>query len=285
MADVRLAVGPDPYRRHHLGVLGHLDASDTQAAVMFLGEAGLALERQGCTFALGPMDGNTWQGYRCALNWDNGPPFWGEPQTDPRWVAWLTQAGFVPVARYESRLCQDLTQTQTPRWRRQSPAPVRLTSAQGSDPEKLLAQIHGVVMASFQRQPFFQPLPEVVFAQQLRPVLAQIDPGLLTLAWVETHLVGFALALPDPLAPVNQRRIILKTLAVLPGRTYGGLGYSLLEAAHRAGAAQGYRQAIHALMHSRNSSLNLSRHYSQPWRDYVLMGKWLGDRGGAVPPM
>lgn len=84
--------------------------------------------------------------------------------------------------------------------------------------------------------------------------------------------MGFLLALPDYLAPPEQRRLIIKTLAIYPSRAHAGLGYLLLEAAHQAGAAQGYRQAIHALMHNHNPSLNLSRRYSQPFRAYVLMG-------------
>jgi hypothetical protein len=82
------------------------------------------------------------------------------------------------------------------------------------------------------------------------------------------------LALPDLLAK-NPQRLIIKTLAIWPNRAYAGLGSTLLEAAHQAGFRQGYRQAIHALMHRHNPSLNLSRRYSQPFRDYVLMGKEL----------
>lgn len=281
-----------------LGTLGHLDLDAdleadldaiAQAAITLLRQARRYLQRQGCTIALGPMDGSTWQSYRCATDWDQGPPFWGEPQTDPRWLDWLAQAGFTPVARYESRLCRDLGQTWTPRRRRHRLASVTLGSAQGHDPEALLAQIYPLVMASFQSQPWFQPLPATVFAQAYRPLLAQVDPRLVQLAWAAEkpseepqsgdlgdRPVGFLLALPDALAPVGQPRLIIKTLAIAPSRAYAGLGYPLLEAAHRAGLAQGYDQAIHALMHSQNPSLNLSRRYSQPLREYLLMGASLG---------
>ena len=258
-----------------VGRLGGLESAETEAAVTFLHQACDALRQRGCTLALGPMDGSTWQNYRCATNWNHGPPFWGEPQTDPRWVDWFTQAGFTPVARYESRLCPELTQTHAPRRRRQTPAPVRLSSAQGVAVDALLPQVYRLVMASFRRQPFFQPLPEELFIQHLRPLLTQADPALIQLAWDGDRLVGIVLALPDLLAPADRRRLIIKTLAIVPGRAYAGLGTALLEATHQAGFAQGYRQAIHALMHRHNPSLNLSRRYSQPFRDYGLMGKVL----------
>lgn len=273
-----------------IGTLGKLEATDADAAIALLRQACDYLKQQGCTFALGPMDGSTWQSYRCATDWNAGPPFLGEPQTDPRWLDWLAQAGFGPVAQYESRLCEDLHQTWTPRWRRHRLRNIALTSARGVAPEILLAEIYPLVMASFRRQPWFLPLPEAIFAQAYRPLLAQVDPALVQLAWAKgeavtgevitgkanesgrDRLVGFLLALPDYLAPPEQRRLIIKTLAIYPGRAQAGLGYLLLEAAHQAGAAQGYRQAIHALMHSHNPSLNLSRRYSQPFREYGLMG-------------
>ncbi|MEB3288866.1 MAG: GNAT family N-acetyltransferase, partial [Leptolyngbya sp.] len=255
-----------------LGRLGGLEATDAEAAIAFLHQACEILRQRGCSQVLGPMDGSTWQSYRCALNWENGPPFWGEPQTDPCWVNWLTQAGFTPVAKYESRLCLDLRQTHRPRRRRHSLPSVRIQSAQGLTAEALLPHIHTLVMASFRRQPFFQPWPETVFTQHLRPLLSQMDPELIHLAWDQDRLVGLVLALPDGLA-TDGRRLIIKTLAIWPGRAYAGLGATLLESAHHAGFRQGYRQAIHALMHSQNPSLSLSRRYSQPFRDYVLMGK------------
>lgn len=257
-----------------VGRLGELEATETEAAVAFLHQACDILCQWGCTLVLGPMDGSTWQSYRCALNWNHGPPFFSEPQTDPRWVDWFTQAGFTPVAQYESRLCLDLSQTHPPGRRWHSPASVRIQSAQGIAVEALLPQIYALVMASFRRQPFFQPLPEDGFASYLRPLLTQVDSALIQLAWDEDRLVGVVLGLPDLLATDSQR-LIIKTLAIWPDRAYAGLGSTLLESAHQAGFDQGYRQAIHALMHSHNLSLNLSRRYGQPFRDYVLMGKKL----------
>lgn len=259
-----------------VGRLGGLDATDAETAVAFLDQACEVFRQRGCISVLGPMAGNTWQSYRCALNWDHGPPFLGEPQTDPRWVDWFTQAGFVPVAKYESRLCLDLTQTHPPRRRRPTLTPVQIQSAQGVAVAVLLPKIYALVMASFRCQPFFRPLPEDAFGQYLRPLLTHVDPALIQLAWDQEHLVGVALALPD-LRATSSQRLIIKTLALWPSRSYAGLGSTLLESAHQAGFHQGYRQAIHALMHHQNPSLNLSRRYSQPFRDYVLMGKNLSE--------
>ena len=69
--------------------------------------------------------------------------------------------------------------------------------------------------------------------------------------------------------------LIVKTLAVRPGRAYAGLGAWLLAEVHRSARQLGYTRAIHALMHESNRSKNLSAHYAQPLRRYALFSKKL----------
>ena len=90
--------------------------------------------------------------------------------------------------------------------------------------------------------------------------------------------VGFVFALPDLM---QKRRgetldtVIVKTVAVLPGRRQAGLGSVLVALAHDGARRLGYRRSIHALMHESNQSLNLSAHYARPFRRYTLFAKEL----------
>src|SRR5579871_6487296 len=47
-----------------LGVIGHFSAESGEAGVFLLNQAAEYLAGQGCTIAVGPMDGNTWRKYR-----------------------------------------------------------------------------------------------------------------------------------------------------------------------------------------------------------------------------
>jgi predicted N-acetyltransferase YhbS len=67
--------------------------------------------------------------------------------------------------------------------------------------------------------------------------------------------------------------VVLKSLAVLPGRAGAGLGGLLMARCHEAASALGFRRVIHALMHESNVSLNLSGHYAKPFRRYTLYAR------------
>jgi hypothetical protein len=103
-----------------------------------------------------------------------------------------------------------------------------------------------------------------------------IRPALVFLAMQGHDLVGFLFALPDWLQAQRGMAIdtvIIKTVAVLPGRAYAGLGNLLAAECHRAALESGYTRAIHALMHNANHSRNVSSHYAHVMRRYALFGR------------
>jgi GNAT superfamily N-acetyltransferase len=100
-----------------------------------------------------------------------------------------------------------------------------------------------------------------------------LRPELVLLAEHAGRPVGYVFVVPDLLAaqrgePVTT--VIVKTLAVLPGRAYAGLGAVLLAEVHAAARRLGFRRAMHALMHETNTSRNLSAHYAATIRRYAL---------------
>src|SRR4051812_11633385 len=52
------------YANERLGLIGHYAAQDATAAQLLLEYAGAQLAQQGCTLAIGPLDGNTFRRYR-----------------------------------------------------------------------------------------------------------------------------------------------------------------------------------------------------------------------------
>ncbi|HEY9619512.1 MAG TPA: hypothetical protein V6C78_04040 [Crinalium sp.] len=91
-------------------------------------------------------------------------------------------------------------------------------------------------------------------------------------------LVGFLFAIPDLLQAKRGDRIntvIIKTVAVLPGRQYAGLGNVLVARVQAIAHQLGYTRAIHALMHDANNSRNVSKHYAHTIRQYTLYAKEL----------
>ena len=209
------------------------------------------------------------------------------PSPGPEWIAPLSGCGFRVQQRYHSFLCNDLSQ------RRQRGRPARLetlrirraseldASAGLAQVQALLPQVHGLLHRAFQRQPWFLPLPLDTFCRlQLQSGgLASIDPHSSLLAFAGEQLVGLLLAHP---ADASGTTLVIRTLAVLPGRPWAGLGRLLLEQAHAAAQQRGFRQVVHALMLENGAGQALSRHYARPLRSYVLLGRRLGPGPGVI---
>lgn len=263
-----------------LGVIGGFQAGEEAAAAAVLGRALERLRAEGCTLAVGPMDGSTWRRYRFVTDPGTEPPFFLEPWNPPEWPHWWRGAGFEPLAEYVSTVTADL-RVRDPRLaavaERMAAAGVRLRPIDPARFGEELARIHELSLVSFRENFLYTPLPQAEFVAQYRAVLPGVRPELVLLAEHAGGLVGYVFALPDREA--EQRgappTFIVKTLAVLPSRSHAGLGALLLGEVHAAAERLGYERGIHALMHQSNRSRNLSAHYATPLRRYALLSRRL----------
>jgi len=266
---------------HTAGLVGDYAAIDADAGVDLLHHACRELRDHGCTLAIGPMDGSTWGNYRFVTGGTGEPAFFLEPDHPPAWPAHFVAAGFCPRARYHSTVIEDLAGPDP----KADHAEARLRESgcriRSLDPARLdreMESIFRLSLAAFPQAFLYQPiaLQEFLAAQaKLAPLLR---PELVLLAERNDQTIGFVFALPDLLQarrglPVDT--VIIKTLAVLPGREQAGLGVCLVRRLHRTAKSLGYRRVIHALMHEANSSLNIQRPSSRPLREYTLFAKSL----------
>jgi GNAT superfamily N-acetyltransferase len=227
------------------------------------------------------MDGNTWRRYRFVTEPGNEPPFFLEPTNPPEWPQWWRTAGFSVLAEYYSAATDDLTQ----RDERIDAVAARMKTAGVSirsiSPAKFgdeLAMIHELSLISFRDNYLYTPLPCEAFVAQYRAIETYVRPELVLLAEADGRLVGYVFATPDFAQAQRGEPIttaVVKTLAVLPGRQFAGLGALLLAEVHEAARRLGFRRAIHALMHETNRSRNLSAHYSRTIRRYTLFARRL----------
>ena len=267
------------YREHRVGLIGHYDARDADAAGRLLRHAGAELAAQGCTLAAGPLDGSTWRRYRLVVESGGEPPFLLEPQNPPDWPQHWDAAGFTPLARYYSALNDDLSHEDP----RVPAAEVRLAAAGVTVRtllpdayEEELRRIYEVSVISFRENYLYTPLSWEAFLALYSPVRRVVDHRVTLIAEQAGHPVGFAFNLPN-LQPAGEPvdTLIVKTVAVLPGRAYAGLGSVLIARSHRLAREHGYRRVIHALMHERNNSRNISNRFARPIRRYALYAREL----------
>lgn len=264
------------------GCIGHLAAGDAGAAHAILDQACARLRAAGCAMALAPMDGDTWHRYRTVTDRGDRPRFVLEPWDDGGVGAdVLTAAGFTPVARYVSTLVEDLTAAD-PRL----PAVAGRLRAAGVtvrpfDPTRTdedLARLHALSLIAFRGNILYTPLWADRFAELYRPILPLLEPELVLMAECAGETVGYAFALPDHAQAERGRpvdTVVLKTVAVRPGRAWRGLGAWLAAEIHRRAAAAGCRAVIHALMHEGNRSAAWSRRFGRVIRRYALFARAL----------
>jgi GNAT superfamily N-acetyltransferase len=273
-----------PHADHRLGLLGHYAARDSASAAVLLQRACEELQAHGCTLAVGPMDGNTWQRYRLLTERGPEPIFFLEPDNPDDWPGHFTDNGFTALAQYYSALNTNLAE-HDPR----IPEMARRLDAQGfvlrplrlDQFEEELRRIHAVSLASFAHNFLYTPIAEEDFVAQYRPVRDYVRPELVLIAEQDGRPAGYVFALPDLLQARRGQRVdtvIVKTLAVHPDHGGAGLGGLLTARCHEAARRLGYTRAIHALMHETNKSRRISGHTARTIRRYTLFARPLGDR-------
>ncbi|MGB8356212.1 MAG: GNAT family N-acetyltransferase [Chthoniobacteraceae bacterium] len=265
------------------GVVGHFAAVDASGALELLDAACMELARRGCTLAVGPMDGNTWRRYRLLTERGDEKPFFMEPDNPGEWPAFFEKAQFTPLASYFSALNQDLS-VEDPRlprtMERLDRAGITLRTLRTDDFTGELGRIYAISRESFQNNFLYTPISEEAFIAQYEPIRAHINPGLVIIADCGNGPIGYVFAIPNLAQAARGEAVdtvVLKTVAVLPGRMNAGLGGVLVARCQQAARSLGYSRVIHALMHESNSSLNLSGHYATPFRRYTLYSRPLAN--------
>ncbi len=274
---------PPPHPGHRLGVIGHYAAREVEAAHALLQSAIEQLAAHGCTLAVGPMDGNTWRRYRLlSEHLMDEAPFFLELDNLDEWPQHFLSSGFAPLAHYLSALNDDLTH-EDPRAarieQRLNAADVRIRSLDMNRLSEEMSFIYDVAVVAFRRNFLYTPIEQAEFLKMYQPLLPFVRPEMVLIAEHRGRPVGFSFSLPDWLQQKRERlcdTVIMKTLAVLPGRDYAGLGSALAARTQRIACELGYRRIIHALMHEGNNSRNLSvRYNARPFRRYTLYSRQL----------
>ena len=269
-----------PYPGHTLGTIGGFAATDEENARLLLDAACLHLSRNGCTLAVGPMNGNTWRRYRFVEESDGRQSFLLEPRNPEGYPRWWRTGGFEKLAAYSSSMMPlDGTEAVPPALReRIVRSGVILRPLHPDRYEEELGLIHELSLRSFARNFLYTPLEKEAFLASYQKIRQHVDPDLVQIAERGGVPCGFVFGIPDLEAAARGESpaLIVKTLAVDPASRSAGLGSLLVDELHRIGRRKGFTESIHALQHETNSSLKITgRHEGHPFRKYILFSKTL----------
>ena len=270
------------YGAERLGLIGHYAAHEDRAAQPLLDQACAHLAEQGCTLAVGPLDGNTFRHYRLlterAVDGRQHPPFFLEPDNPDTWPGHWQQAGFQSFAQYVSAIGElpDKDPRTASLAQRVADQGIRIRPVDLHEFAAELQRIYQVVRKSFHNNFLYTPMDAAEFMAQYAPIRNFIQPALVLLAEQAGEPVGFIFTLPD-LAQAQRGEaldtMIIKTVGVVPELGGIGVGGLLVARCQLAARALGYRYAIHALMVEDNISRKISERYAQVMRRYTLFAK------------
>ncbi|MEM7014546.1 MAG: GNAT family N-acetyltransferase [Verrucomicrobiota bacterium] len=233
-------------------------------------EAALArLKEEGCTLAIGPMDGSTWRSYRFVTDFGDEPRFLLEPWNSPEAPKEFDEAGFAPLATYSSSKLpldpRDLSKIED----RIAKRGIQILSIDVSRFRDELALVYKLSLNSFAENFLYTPIARDEFLAMYGQAEPLVRPEFVQIAENgEGDAIGFVFALPDG------DNLVVKTLATHPNWRRYGLGSVLVERVQTAAKEMGFEHAIHALQHQNNSSLKITgRNSGERIREYTLYSK------------
>lgn len=268
---------------HRLGLVGHYAALSDDAAAALLATACDRLREQGCTRAVGPLDGNTWRRYRFVIERGTEPMFFLDIDQPDAWPRQFVDAGFYELARYTSSINPDLGRRheREAEWAgRVRDQGITLRPLDTARAERDLKNVFAVSSAAFAQNFLYTPIDEESFLRMYRSMIARVRPELVLLAERGADTVGFVFCVPDLLQeqrPGGIDTVVLKSFAVHPQAMKCGLGSHLAASAQRAAQELGYRRLIYAFMHEANPSVLISAHFGPAIRQYALYGKEIAE--------
>jgi GNAT superfamily N-acetyltransferase len=264
-----------------LGLIGHYAADSQSAATFLIAEACRRLAVEGCSQAIGPMDGNTWRPYRFITQRGPEPIFFLESDNSDSWPQHFTANGFTPLKSYYAALANDLSCPQ-PKIQRLNERLINtgiiFRQIDLDRFENELRWLYGLCLLSFSENFLFTPICEAEFMRMHLALKSLICPELILIAEVDDSPIGLVFGIPNYCEADRGQTIdtlIIKSLAVHPAYRGMGLGSVLFARCHSAAKKLGFTRAIHAYIIEGNISRKISAHYARPIRQYHLFKKEL----------
>ena len=264
-----------------LGLIGHFAADSQSAATFLIAGACRRLAVEGCSQAIGPMDGSTWRPYRFITKRGPEPIFFLESDNPDSWPQHFTANGFTHLKSYYAALATDLSCPQ-PKIQRLNErlinAGIIFRQINLDRFEDELRRLYELCLLSFCENFLFTPICEAEFMRLHLQLKSLIRPELVLIAEADDSPIGLVFGIPNYREADRGQTIdtlIIKSLAVHPAYRGMGLGSVFLARCHSAAKELGFTRAIHTCMIENNISRKISAHYARPIRQYHLFKKEL----------
>jgi hypothetical protein len=258
---------PKGHSLHKVGIIGGFtceEDADIEITKELFDKLFKELRAMGAKSVIGPMDGNTWQNYRLTTYYGDKPTFTMEPYTPEHYIKHWENVGFKPSEIYSSYIT-DICSWNDSRVDKLHDKFNHLNFRELKKED--LGDIFDLSLKSFTRNPYYVPISKEVYLNKYEGLLSLLKPNLSCVVYNGSELVGYLFAMLDM---NDNKRVILKTVAINEERKYAGLGTYLLAKLVEKVKPIGVEYAIHALMYDKNQVQNIVKDNSELLRKYTL---------------
>ena len=269
----------------HVGCIGDLVADDIEYGIMLIEKATEVLEEKGVKVIYGPMNGTTWNQYRCLKYTNNEPEFLLEKVGSIDQNDMFKDAGFNLCYEYLStkgKIKDAYTSDFLDELQNElEDNGIFIRNFNKENAEQDLKSIFKVAMYGFSHNPLYTDIPEEMFIKQYSQYIGSCDEDFILIAEKEDKVIGFLFAMPDYnevqiLGKKKPETLILKTIAVLPEYENYSIGSSMLDMIRKKAIEKKYKNWIFAFMYKNNTSTRMSkRNNTYLLREYALYKKEL----------
>ena len=226
---------------------------------------------QGFEHIIGPLNSSTWNSYRFATETITDS-FLSESFHKGYYTNQFKQFGFKTIAEYITRIDTKLVLPKASTVLNEN---ISFRNLEIENFEMEMRKVFSFCKEIFRNNFLYTPISEEAFLKKYNAIKSIINPEFVLIAEHEGEIVGLILALHD-LYCHNEKRLIIKTLARKSGVKYVGLAQELTSRLLNIASKYDYKSILHAFMHERNASTNVSKKFSgQPFRTYKLFQKEL----------
>ncbi|SEJ58224.1 hypothetical protein SAMN05216327_11358 [Dyadobacter sp. SG02] len=265
------------YAGRHAFSIGNYECADGgEYAATLLGHIASVVKSWGGGWLIGPMNGNTWEGYRFLADHHN-PLFFTEHYHHLYYNTQFKTAGFGPIAQYYSNIDHGLEPDNPEilaRERAFERMGVKIRPIDLTNFEAEIGRVYDFNLLAFKTNFLYTPISREAFMKKYLQTKTYINPGLTLLAEDSAgNLLGYFFCIHD-FYNTESKSLIVKTLARHPGPEWRGLGHVIGNVIYRNAVELGYTSAIHSFIYEQGTSTQLSTHFSGThYRNYILYGK------------
>lgn len=253
-----------------VGLIGFFECvRDPAVASALLDEACAWLRSQGAAVVRAPVDLSIWHRYRFMHPARADNLFSFEPFNLAYYPEYFLAHGFRRVGAYRSayrRDVSDIVAYAEPGYRHAVQAGFSLRPVNLKDFTAELKIFHALALKIFAGSWSYVPISWEEFFDLYGGLASRIDPRYCQFIGNGKREVGFCFSLPDPLGP--GKRLVIKSIGVLPKFQRQQLGSALIYAQHRQAQADGYDTVVYALLREGNVASQINPAGATVFRTY-----------------